>query len=153
MNPPSSSSQSQVIPQSNIFEGMTMRNPQQQIEQSQVTKPNIFEGMTMRNPQQQHFSSGGSVSSDYDPYLNTYNYGSPLSPAEYMDNQMPDSRYDTQGQASLPYHQQQNQYQSQSFPVFKHKAHGSSISDRDALRRLAAKNLGITPSMRGCFLR
>ena len=145
------------------------QNPsnQNQIEQKQsVSQSQIAPGFEdfQRQLQQQYaseatkhpfqkFATGGSVSSNYDPYLNTYNYVPPLTLSDYMDNQMPDPRYDTQGQASLPYHQQQNQYQSQSFPVFKHKAHGSSISDRDALRRLAAKNLGITPSMRGCFLR
>ena len=43
------------------------------------------------------YADGGYVNSDYDPYLNTYNYGPPLSPAEYMENQMPDSGYEDGG--------------------------------------------------------
>lgn len=43
------------------------------------------------------FAEGGYVSSGYDPYLNTYNYSPQLTLLDYMDNQMPDSRYEDGG--------------------------------------------------------
>lgn len=74
---------------------LQQQNQQQELQQKQEED---IHGNPFPNQRQQRFASGGPVGSDsYDPYLNTYNYASPLSPAEYMDNQMPDSRYEDAG--------------------------------------------------------
>lgn len=79
------------------------------------------------------FADGGSVSGDYDPYLNTYNYAPPLRLADYMDNQMPDPRYEDVGYGD-PYMPYANSYdtagQQSSF------REGGSVKEED-LPRLA----------------
>jgi hypothetical protein len=71
------------------------QNQQQELRQKQ--EEDIHGNLFPNQQQDHHFATGGSVSNSYDPYLNTYNYGPPLSVGNYMDNQMPDSGYENGG--------------------------------------------------------
>jgi len=80
------------------------------------------------NNKKTNLARGGSVSSNYDPYLNTYNYRPQISLLDYMAPQTPDSRYEDGG-SEYPGISYENAYDTDGQQYsFKE---GGSVGDED----------------------